>query len=224
MFDKGKVVSYISDCCERSKNRKFVQSFDVSIRFLVDHSKKNKPFKGYLNLPHGYGARLRILAVVSDEHVEYFSQSSLIDDVCSITDITSLSVARLRGCYAVLTSSSLVESLFPVARRLSSRGLMPNLSYGTVCDDIISVAKDIKENGRIFFRMDKYGIVHCKLGMENDTVENLSDNFLSAFTKIRDDYLDSVDKKGSRDILKSVALSTTMGGVVKIPIKFLKLV
>ena len=102
----------------------------------------------------------------------------------------------------------------PIGRILGPRGLMPNPKTGTVTMDIASAVKDVKA-GKIDFKVDKTGIVHCAVGKVSFTPEQIYENVkavLSAIAKLKPQAL-----KGT--YMKSAAVCTTMSPGVKLDIK-----
>jgi large subunit ribosomal protein L1 len=102
----------------------------------------------------------------------------------------------------------------PIGRILGPRGLMPNPKTGTVTMDIASAVKDVKA-GKIDFKVDKTGIVHCAVGKISFTQEKIYENVkavLSAIVKLKPQAL-----KGT--YMKGAAVCTTMSPAVKLDVK-----
>jgi len=88
---------------------------------------------------------------------------------------------------------------------------MPNAKLGTVTFDVGRVVKEIK-GGKVDFKVDKAGVVHCMIGKKSFGVEKLKENILAFMDKII--QLKPATAKGV--YLKGLSLSTTMGIGVKI--------
>ena len=94
---------------------------------------------------------------------------------------------------------------------LGPRGLMPNPKLGTVTMDLTKAVSEIKA-GKVEYRTDKAGNVHCPIGKASFTEEQLSENLqtlIDAITKARPAAV-----KGQ--FLKSVTIASTMGPGVKL--------
>ena len=89
--------------------------------------------------------------------------------------------------------------------------MMPNPKLGTVTFDIARVVNEMKA-GRVEFRVDKAGIIHCPVGRVSFGKDKLMDNvktLLGTVMKLRPSA-----SKGT--YIKSVAFSSTMGPGVKV--------
>jgi large subunit ribosomal protein L1 len=88
---------------------------------------------------------------------------------------------------------------------------MPNPKSGTVTNEVGKAVKEVKQ-GKIDFKVDKYGIVHTSVGKVSFTSEQLTENakeFVSTLMKLR-----PTAAKGT--YVKSIYLSSTMSSGIKI--------
>ena len=101
----------------------------------------------------------------------------------------------------------------PIGRVLGPRGLMPNPKVGTVTMDVGRAVSEAKA-GRVEFRVDKAGIVHCPFGRSSFEPEVLKANLrvlLDAIGRLR-----PASAKGR--YVNSIVLSGTMGPGVKLDV------
>jgi large subunit ribosomal protein L1 len=94
---------------------------------------------------------------------------------------------------------------------LGPRGLMPNPKVGTVTFDVARTVNELK-SGKVEFRVEKAGIVHCPVGKVSFGSDKLSENIsalLEAIIKLK-----PASSKGT--YLKGISISTTMGPGVKV--------
>jgi large subunit ribosomal protein L1 len=101
--------------------------------------------------------------------------------------------------------------LGPLGRFLGPRGLMPNPKSGTVTMEVGKAVKEIKQ-GKIDFKVDKYGIVHTSVGKVSFTAEKIKENaseFIDTILKLK-----PVAAKGT--YIKSIYLSSTMSPGIQI--------
>ena len=98
-----------------------------------------------------------------------------------------------------------------LGRVLGPRGLMPNPKSGTVTNDVAKAVKEVKQ-GKIDFKVDKFGIVHTSIGKVSFTPDQIYGNakeFLATIMKLKPS-----SAKGT--YVKSIYLSSTMSQGIKI--------
>jgi large subunit ribosomal protein L1 len=101
-----------------------------------------------------------------------------------------------------------------LGRVLGPRGLMPNPKSGTVTPDVGKAIKEVKQ-GKIDFKVDKYGIIHTSIGKSSFDAEKISENareFINTIIKLK-----PAAAKGT--YLRSIALSSTMSPGIAIDAK-----
>ena len=98
-----------------------------------------------------------------------------------------------------------------LGRVLGPKGLMPNPKTGTVTTDVAKAINDVK-SGRIEYRTDSFGNIHCIIGKASFEEEKLLENlntFVSTILKLK-----PATVKG--DYVKNISVSSTMGPGIKI--------
>ena len=106
---------------------------------------------------------------------------------------------------------AIMGKLGALGRILGPRGLMPNPKSGTVTNEVGKAVKEVKQ-GKIDFKVDKYGIVHTSVGKVSFTAEMLVQNareFVNTLMKLK-----PTAAKGT--YVKSIYLSSTMSMGIKI--------
>jgi large subunit ribosomal protein L1 len=94
---------------------------------------------------------------------------------------------------------------------LGPRGMMPNPKVGTVTFDIGKAVSELK-GGKVEFRVEKAGIVHCPIGRVSFGSEKLVENLKALMESII-----RLKPSASKGVyLRGVALSTTMGPGLKL--------
>ena len=114
----------------------------------------------------------------------------------------------------IITMPAIMGKIGALGRVLGPRGLMPNPKSGTVTMDVANAVREVKQ-GKIDFKVDKYGIVHTSIGKvsfnEQQIVENARE-FMATIMKLKPSTA-----KGT--YVKSIYLSTTMSKGVKVDTK-----
>ncbi len=88
---------------------------------------------------------------------------------------------------------------------------MPNPKTGTVTMDVAKAVSEVKA-GKIDFKVDKYGIVHSRIGKVSFSAEQLTENlkeFVNVVIKLKPQAV-----KGS--YVKSIYISSTMSPGIQI--------
>jgi large subunit ribosomal protein L1 len=88
---------------------------------------------------------------------------------------------------------------------------MPNPKVGTVTADVARAVREAKA-GKVEYRVDKAGVVHCRIGRISFTPEKLTEN---AFALIRE-LIQRKPSTAKGVYLKSITVSSTMGPGVRI--------
>ena len=91
---------------------------------------------------------------------------------------------------------------------------MPNPKTGTVTLDVAAAVKDAKA-GKVEFRADKQGMIHCPIGKIEFSEEDLVKNFAT----LADAILRAKPASAKGTYVKSVYLTTTMGPGIKLDAK-----
>ncbi len=192
----------------------FDASVDVDIRLGVDPRKANQMVRGVVTLPHGTGKEVRVLVLCSpdkeqeakDAGADYVGLDEYIEKIQNgWTDVD-----------VVITMPSVMGKIGKLGRILGPRGLMPNPKSGTVTMDIGKAVEDVKK-GKIDFRVDKYGIIHCTIGkmsFENKKIAENAREFISTIVKLK-----PAAAKGT--YLRSIYLSSTMSPGIRVDAKAL---
>lgn len=191
---------------------KFDASVDLDVRLGVDPRKANQMVRGVVTLPHGTGKETRVLALVTPDKEQEAKDAGA--DHVGLDDY----IEKIKGGWlefdVVITVPPAMGKVGPLGRVLGPRGLMPNPKSGTVTMDVGAAVKEVKQ-GKIDFKVDKFGIVHTSIGKVSFKPEQIADNaieFLSTIQKLRPSAA-----KGT--YVKSVFLSSTMSAGIPLEIK-----
>ena len=188
---------------------KFDASVDIDVRLGVDPRKSNQMVRGVVTLPHGTGKEVRVLVLCTPDK-EAEAQAAGADHV-GLDEY----VEKIKGGWTdvdvIITMPSVMGKIGALGRILGPRGLMPNPKSGTVTMDVGKAVTEVKQ-GKIDFKVDKFGIVHTSIGKVSFTPDKIVGNakeFLSMIQKLK-----PAAAKGT--YVKSIYLSTTMSQGVKV--------
>lgn len=194
------------------KARKFVESLDVAVNLGIDAKQSNQAVKGSTLLPNGSGKDVKVI-VFSDNEEE---QKAALKEGAKLAGLDDL-VAKISDGFldfdCCIATPSVMSKISKVAKKLGPRGLMPSPKNGTVTTDITKAVSDALK-GKIDFKNDKSGTVHCLAGKINFETKALIENVEAIVKAIKDSKPES--SKGK--YIKEFFLSTTMGPSVQIDV------
>ena len=192
---------------------KFDESVDVAVRLGVDPRHADQMVRGAVSLPHGTGKSVRVI-VFADGEAARAAEEAGAEAVGSDELVQKVNDGWFEFDKAV-AATNMMGKVGRLGRVLGPRGLMPNPTVGTVVapDQIGETIRELKR-GKIDFRVEKAGIVHCSIGRASMSQEALRDNFAALMGTLM--RLKPSSAKGS--YVKSVAISTTMGPGVRIDV------
>ena len=188
---------------------KFDSSVDIDVRLGVDPRKANQMVRGVVSLPHGTGKQIRVLALCTPDKEAEAKEAGA--DYVGLDEY----IEKIKGGWTdidvIITMPAIMGKIGALGRVLGPRGLMPNPKSGTVTREVGRAVAEVKQ-GKIDFKVDKYGIVHTSIGKVSFSEDNIADNareFMATIMKLK-----PTSAKGT--YVKSVYLSSTMSPGIKI--------
>ena len=213
-YDHSKLYT-LSEACALLKEisyTKFDSTVELSCNLGVDPRKANQMIRGVVTLPNGTGKVVRVLALCTPDKEQEAKAAGA--DYVGLDDY----VEKIKGGWTdidvIVCTPSVMAKVGALGRILGPRGLMPNPKTGTVTMEIGNAVRDVK-GGKIDFKVDKAGIVHCGIGKLSFTPEQIYQNaaeVLNAISKLKPQAL-----KGT--YMKNAAICTTMSPGVKVDLK-----
>ena len=188
---------------------KFDETVDAAIRLGVNPAHADQMVRGSVVLPNGLGKSVRVLVFAKGEKEKEALEAGA--DVVGSDDI----VEKIKGGWLdfdrVIATPDMMGSVGKLGKILGPRGLMPNPKVGTVTFDVGKAVLELKA-GKVEFRVEKAGIVHCPIGKTSFGAEKLTENFLALLEMVV--KLKPASSKGI--YIRSLSLSTVMGPGVKV--------
>jgi len=191
------------------KVAKFDESVDIAIRLGIDPKKSDQMVRGVVSLPHGTGKTLRVLVFAKGEKENEAKEAGA--DFVGAEDL----VEKIKGGWvdfdACIATPDMMPKIGPIAKVLGPRGLMPNPKVGTVTMDVGRAVREQKA-GRIEFRVEKAGIIHCPIGKLSFSADKLHDNFKALVEQV----VRAKPATAKGNYLISMSIASTMGPGIKI--------
>ncbi len=185
--------------------RKFVESVDIAMNLSIDAKQSSQMVKGSLVLPAGSGQKVRVIVLTADETAQKnaIAAGAIEAGLEELVDKIEKGFLDFDCCIA---TPDVMQKVSKIARKLGPRGLMPSPKNGTVTTNVEKAIADALK-GRVDYRNDKAGIIHCLAGKVNFTKEDLISNIRAIVRSVKDAKPDSTKGK----YIKEFYLNTTMG-------------
>lgn len=209
--EKGKkyTLSEASALVKEITYAKFDSSVDIDVKLGVDPRKADQMVRGTVSLPHGTGKDVRVLVLCTPDKVDEANAAGA--DHVGLDEY----VEKIKGGWTdidvIVATPSVMGKIGPLGRILGPRGLMPNPKIGTVTMEVEKTVKELKQ-GKIDFKVDKYGIVHTSIAKVSFDADKIADNakeFLKTIMKLRPS-----SAKGG--YVQSVYISSTMSPGIRV--------
>ena len=194
---------------KKTATSKFDETIELHVRLGVDPKYADQQVRGAVVLPNGTGKSKRVLAFVKGEKVTEAEGAGA--DFVGSDEL----VAKIQGGWLDFDVAVATPDMMGVVGRLGKilgpRGLMPNPKLGTVTMDIAKAIGEQKA-GKVEYRTDKAGNVHCPIGKASFDDEKLQENYQT----LMDTIIRAKPAAAKGQYVKSITLSATMGPGVPI--------
>ncbi len=192
-----------------TKSAKFDESVDMAIGLNVNPRHADQMVRGAVVLPNGLGKAVRVAVFAKGDHAEKAREAGA--DVVGAEDL----VEKIKGGWLdfdkCIATPPMMRFVGQVGKILGPRGLMPNPKVGTVTMEVERAVKEAK-SGRLEFRVEKAGIIHCSIGRASFEAAQLTENAMALLETLQ--KLRPATVKGA--YFKRIAVSTTMGPGIKV--------
>lgn len=188
---------------------KFDESVDVAVRLGVNPKHADQMVRGAIMLPHGTGKTVRVLVFAKgDKEKEALAAGA---DFAGSDELVQKVSEGFMDFDRVIATPDMMGAVGKLGRVLGPRGLMPNPKVGSVTPDVSKAVREAKA-GKVEYRVDKAGVIHCRVGRVSFDAPKLAENALALVREL-------IAKKPSTAkgiYLRSITLSSTMGPGVRI--------
>jgi large subunit ribosomal protein L1 len=189
---------------------KFDESVDLAINLGVDPKHADQMVRGAIVLPHGVGKDVRVLVFAKGDKEKEALEAGA-DHVGGEELAKKIQDEGWLEFDRVIASPDMMGVVGRLGKVLGPRGLMPNPKLGTVTPNVAQAVSEQK-SGKVEYRVDKSGIVHCAIGKKSFDAEKLYENasaLIDVIVKAK-----PAATKGT--YMKKIALSSTMGPGLKV--------
>ncbi len=178
------------------------QTVEVAARLGVDPRQADQIVRGSIVLPHGIGKSQRVLVFAQGENLKA-AQDAGADHAGGKELADKIKEGWLEFDVAIATPD-MMGVVGPLGRVLGPRGLMPSPRAGTVTQDVANTVKEYKA-GKVEFRCDSAGNVHCVVGKLSFDEDKLIEN-IEALLK----YLNQLKPSAAKGVyMRNIAITAT---------------
>ena len=204
LVDSNKLYSVeeAADLVKQTAKAKFDES--VEVRLGIDPKQSDQIVRGTVLLPNGIG-KTRTVFVVAKGEKQTEAEKAGADKVGSTDLIEDIAKGDLNFDVLVATPDCM-KDLSKVAKILGPKGLMPNPKSGTVTFDIGKTVQELKK-GKVAYKNDSFGIVHCSVGKASFEKDKLVENIKTLVSAV----LKAKPSAAKGQYVKSISVSSTMG-------------
>jgi large subunit ribosomal protein L1 len=193
------------------KVTKFDQTVEVCVWLGIDPKQADQQLRGSVSLPRGVGKTARVICFCQEDKADAARKAGAIEAGGEAL------VEKIKGGWmdfdVAVASPDMMRVVSQLGRVLGPKGLMPSPKAGTVTPDVVTAVKEYAA-GKVEYRSDSGGNVHCVIGKmsfpEQDLLENLN-HFLGLIQRIR-------PSSAKGQYIRKVTLSGTMTPGIRIAI------
>jgi len=188
----------------------FDEAVDAAVRLNVNPRHADQNVRGSIVLPHGTGKSVRVAVFARGEHANAATEAGA--DIVGGEDLVKrVQEEGFLDFDVAIATPDMMPAIGRIGRILGPRGLMPNPKTKTVTFDVAPAVSQAK-GGKVDFRVDKSGIIHCTIGRRSFEPNQLDENLNALVVELV--RLKPASAKGN--YIRSLSVSTTMGPAVRI--------
>ncbi len=187
----------------------FDASVDIDVRLGVDPRKADQMVRGVVSLPHGVGKEVSVCVLCTPDKEQEAKDAGA--DFVGLDDLIKKIEDGWLDMDVIITMPAVMAKIGKLGRVLGPRGLMPNPKSGTVTQDIGKTVMEVKQ-GKIDFKVDKFGIIHASIGKISFDATKIKENAEEILTTIL--KLKPSSAKGA--YFHSIHISSTMSPSIPI--------
>ena len=189
---------------------KFDETVDIAINLGVDPKHADQMVRGAIVLPNGVGKVTRVLVFAKGDK-EKEAKAAGADYVGGDDLAKKIQEENWFEFDRVIATPDMMGVVGRLGRVLGPRGLMPNPKLGTVTPNVADAVRDQKA-GKVEYRVDKAGIVHCGIGKVSFEADKLWENA----SALIDVVLKAKPAASKGTYMKKISVSSTMGPGIKV--------
>lgn len=214
LVDKTKLyqLEEAVELVKKTSYAKFDATVELAFRLNLDQRKAEQNLRGALVLPHGTGKTKSVLVIAQGQKAKEAKDAGA--DFVGDDEIIQKIAGGWLEFDSMVATPDMMAKLGRLGKVLGPRGLMPNPKTGTVTLDVAKAVSEIK-NGKVEYRLDKFGNIQAPVGKVSFTNEQLIENIKTLVAQIQRVKPSTV--KGA--YIKNITVTSTQGPGIKLDIQ-----
>jgi large subunit ribosomal protein L1 len=193
-----------AELIKQTHHTKFNETVELAINLGVDPKHSDQVVRGTVVLPNGLGKTVRVLVLAGGDKQREATEAGA--ELVGGDDMVQKIMEGWTDFDAVIATPDMMRSVGKLGKVLGPRGLMPNPKTGTVTPDVAKAIKETKA-GKVEFRVDKAGIIHCPIGKIKFDAPKLAENAHAVIAAV----LKAKPSAAKGKYVKRITLTSTMG-------------
>ncbi len=189
---------------------KFDQSVELIFSLGIDAKQADQMIRGSISLPHGVGKTKRVVAFCPD-HLAPLAIAAGAIRAGGQELVQAVEKENFTDFDVAVSTPDMMRFVGRLGKVLGPKGLMPSPKAGTVTPDVAAAVREYAA-GKIEYRNDSGGNVHCVVGKVSFDNAKLAENINAMIVQIR--RVKPSTSKGQ--YFKKVVIKATMTPAVQL--------
>ena len=189
---------------------KFDQTIELIFSLGIDPKHADQMIRGSLSLPHGVGKTKRVVCFCSENLIATATAAGAIR-AGGAELVTAIEKENFSDFDVAIATPDMMRFVGKLGKVLGPKGLMPSPKAGTVTADIAPAIREYAA-GKVEFRNDTGGNVHCVIGKQSFEKQKIVDNAVAMINQIK--RLKPITSKGH--YFKKVVMKGSMTPAVQV--------
>ena len=189
----------------------FIESIEAHIKLNTGDLKLTQQIRGSVQLPHGTGIQKRVAVYCEPENAIKAKEAGAF--IAGLNDLIEDLQKGIVNFDVLLTTPNLMPQLSRLGKVLGPKSLMPSAKSGTLTSNLEDAIREFAR-GKMEYRADKTGIIHCAVGKSSFSELELKENLMSLCKSLQQARLTVFSKKN----FESFFLCSSMSPAINIDI------
>ena len=167
------------------KGPRFDQTVEICVHLGIDPRQADQQLRGSISMPKGVGKTARVVCFCPPDAAAKAKEAGAVE--AGEEELIKRIVEGWMEFDVAVAAPDVMRKVSKLGRVLGPKGLMPSPKSGTVTPDVVTAVKEYSA-GKLAYRNDDGGNLHCVLGKmsfsEEDLIANF-EHFMATIEKVR---------------------------------------